>query len=261
MTEEQGIHATAIVSPAAELHASVTVGAYAIIGPDVEIDEGSSVGSHAVIKGPTRIGRNNRIYPHASVGDDPQDKKYAGETTRLEIGDDNIIREFCTINRGTTQDEAVTRIGNDNLLMAYAHVAHDCRLGDHIVFANNTTLAGHVHIDDWVICSGFVAIHQFCHIGAHSFIGAYAGISRDVPPYMMVFGVPPQPRGINAEGLKRRGYTPEQIRNIKEASRILYRSGLRLAEARERLIELAQDQAELQVLVEFLEDSSRGILR
>ncbi|RMF96650.1 MAG: acyl-ACP--UDP-N-acetylglucosamine O-acyltransferase [Gammaproteobacteria bacterium] len=256
-----GVHPTAIVSPAAELAPDVQVGPYAVIGPDVEIGSGTRIGAHTVVSGPTRIGRDNRIYPHASIGDDPQDKKYAGERTRLEIGDGNTIREFCTINRGTVQDGAVTRIGNDNWLMAYVHIAHDCQLGDHIILANNTSLAGHVHMEDWVICSGFAAVHQFCRIGAHSFLGPYVGMTRDVPPYMMVVGTPPQPRGINAEGLKRRGFSPEQIRNVKEAARILYRSGLRLAEAMERLEALSAAQPELGILVEFLRRSERGIIR
>ncbi len=261
MIEGFDIHPTAIVSPAAELADGVTVGPYTVIGPEVEVAEGTRIGSHVVLKGPTRIGRDNAIFPFASIGEDPQDKKYAGERTFLEIGDRNTIREYCTLNRGTVQDGGVTRIGSDNWLMAYVHVAHDCQLGDNIILANNTSLAGHVRIDDWVICSGFAAVHQFCHIGAHSFLGAYVGMTRDVPPYMMIVGNPPQPRAINAEGLRRRGYTAEQIRNIKEASRILYRSGLRLAEAQERIAELAADQPELAILVEFLEGSERGIFR
>lgn len=261
MTDEGSIHPTAIVSVDAQLAPDVRVGPYAVIGPGVVIGSGSQIGPHSVIRGPTLIGRDNRIFQFASVGDDPQDKKYAGEDTRLEIGDRNTIREFCTINRGTVQDQGVTRIGNDNWLMAYIHIAHDCQLGDQIILANNASLAGHVHMDDHVICSGFAAIHQFCRIGAHSFIGAYAGITRDVPPYLMVTGQPPAPRGINSEGLKRRGFSGEQIRNLKEAYRIMYRSGLRLAEAREQLAELVGDRPELRITLEFLDRSERGVIR
>jgi UDP-N-acetylglucosamine acyltransferase len=261
MTDAPRIHPTAIIDADADLATDVSVGPYAVIGPSVVIGSGSSIGAHAVLKGPTTIGRNNRIYSFASIGDDPQDKKYNGEPTRLDIGDGNTIREFCTINRGTVQDAGVTRIGNDNWLMAYVHVAHDCQLGDHIILANNASLAGHVHMEDWVICSGFAAIHQFCRIGAHSFLGPYVGATRDVPPYMMISGNPPEPRGVNAEGLKRRGFDPGQIRNVKEAYRLLYRAGLRLTEARERLAALAETQAELRILVDFLDRSERSILR
>jgi UDP-N-acetylglucosamine acyltransferase len=261
MTDMGSIHPTAIVAADAELAADVSVGPYAVIGSGVVIASGTQIGPHSVIRGSTRIGRDNRIFQFASVGDDPQDKKYAGEDTRLEIGDRNTIREFCTINRGTVQDQGVTRIGNDNWLMAYIHIAHDCQLGDQIILANNASLAGHVHMDDHVICSGFAAVHQFCRIGAHSFIGAYAGITRDVPPYLMVTGQPPAPRGINSEGLKRRGFSAEQIRNLKEAYRIMYRSGLRLAEARERLAELVGDRPELRITLEFLDRSERGVIR
>ncbi len=254
-------HATAIIDADAELADDVEVGPYAVIGPGVSIGAGTRIGSHTVIKGPTRIGRNNHIYSYASIGDDPQDKKYLGEPTRLEIGDNNTIREFCTLNRGTVQDEGVTRIGNDNWLMAYVHVAHDCRLGDHIILANNTSLAGHVQMGDWVICSGFAAVHQFGRIGAHAFIGPYVGAARDVPPYTIVTGNPPAPRGLNLEGLRRREFTAEQIRNLKEAYRILYRSGLRLTEAREALGKLAPEQPELQLLVDFLDLSERSIIR
>lgn len=261
MTEASRIHPTAVISPKAELAADVTVGPFTVIGDDVVISEGSTIASHVMIKGPTSIGRDCHIYSFASIGEDPQDKKYAGEPTRLEIGNGNTIREYCTLNRGTAQDQGVTRLGDDNWLMAYVHVAHDCQIGDHTIMANGATLAGHVRVDDWVICSGFAAIHQFCWIGAHSFIGAYAGITRDVPPYTMVFGNPPEPRSINAEGLKRRGFSTGQIRNIKEAFRILYRSGLLLADARAQLAALLPDQPELSVLTEFLDKSERGILR
>jgi UDP-N-acetylglucosamine acyltransferase len=255
------IHATAIVSPEAEVAAGVTIGPYSVIGAGVRIGRGSVIAPHVVIKGPTSIGEGNRIFQFASIGDDPQDKKYAGEATRLEIGNGNTIREYCTINRGTAQDAGVTRVGDDNWLMSYTHIAHDCQLGSHIIMSNNATLAGHVHVEDHVILSGFAAVHQFCRIGAHSFVGGLAGITRDVLPFMMVAGQPPEPRGVNQEGLKRRGFTPEQIRNIKEAYRILYRTGLRLADAREQLAELAAAQPEIRVIVEFLDKSERSILR
>jgi len=255
------IHGTAIISPEAELAADVTVGPYSIIGAQVRIGAGSVIGPHVVIKGPTTPGAGNRVFQFASIGDDPQDKKYAGEATRLEIGDRNTIREYCTINRGTAQDAGVTRVGNDNWLMAYTHVAHDCQLGNGVIMSNNATLAGHVHVEDFVILSGFCAVHQFCRIGAHAFIGGLSGVTRDVLPFMMVAGHPPEPRGINQEGLKRRGFTAEQLRNLKEAYRILYRSGLRLVEAREQLAALAATQPEVRAILEFLDRSERSIVR
>ncbi|MBM4196144.1 MAG: acyl-ACP--UDP-N-acetylglucosamine O-acyltransferase [Gammaproteobacteria bacterium] len=255
------IHPTAIIDPGAQLDVGVTVGPYSIIGDRVSIGRGTTIGPHVVIKGPAKIGADNRILQFASVGEDPQDKKYAGEDTRLEIGDRNLIREYCTINRGTAQDEAVTRVGSDNWLMSYTHIAHDCRVGNHVIMSNNATLAGHVHVGDHAILSGFAAIHQFCRIGAHSFVGGLAGITRDVLPYMLVAGQPPEPHGINQEGLKRRGFTPDQIRNLKEAYRILYRSNLKLAEAREQLAALAASQPEVGVIVSFIDASERSILR
>ena len=251
----------AVVSPRAELASDVTVGAFAVIGPDVVIGPGTTIAPHAVVSGPTRMGANNRVFSFASVGEAPQDKKYKGEPTRLEIGDGNVFREFCTINRGTTHDKGVTRIGNDNLFMAYSHVAHDCVLGDHLVFANCATLGGHVELGDWVILGGLTAIHQFCKIGAHAFIGGGAIVTRDVPPYVMVTGNPAEPHGVNAEGLKRRGFTPEQIRNIRNAFRILYRSELRLSEAVTRLSELGRTQPEVQAFVDFIERSTRSLIR
>jgi UDP-N-acetylglucosamine acyltransferase len=261
MTEDAQIHSTALISPLAELAADVRVGPYSVIDSEVTIEQGTVIGSHVVVHGPTHVGKDNRIYDFSAIGGDPQDKKYAGEHTRLEIGDGNTIREYCTLNRGTLQDGGVTRIGNDNWLMAGVHVAHDCQLGDHIIMANNATLAGHVRMHDYVICSGFAGLHQYCQIGAHSFLGAGVKINRDVPPYIMVVGDPGSPRGINSEGLKRRGFSAEQIRNLKEAYRILYRSGLRLTEAHEQLKELSQAQPELRILVEFLDRSERSILR
>lgn len=255
------IHPTAIVDPGAEVAPDVVIGPYAVIGVGVSIGAGTTIGAHVVVKGTTRIGRQNRIFQFASIGEDPQDKKYGGEATRLEIGDRNTFREFCTINRGTAQDLGVTRIGNDNWIMAYVHVAHDCVIGDHVIFSNNTTLAGHVHVGDHVICSGFSAVHQFCRLGAHSFLGGFAAITRDVPPYVIVAGQPTAPHGINAEGLKRRGFTADQLRNLKDAYRILYREQLQLAEARERLAGLAATQPELRILVEFIDQSERSLIR
>ncbi|GIK33840.1 MAG: acyl-[acyl-carrier-protein]--UDP-N-acetylglucosamine O-acyltransferase [Gammaproteobacteria bacterium] len=255
------IHATAIVSPDAELAPDVSVGPYSIIGPQVRIGAGTVIGPHVVIRGPTTLGAGNRIFQFASIGDDPQDKKFGGEATRLEIGDRNTIREYCSINRGTAQDAGVTRVGNDNWLMAYTHIAHDCQVGNGVIMSNNATLAGHVHVEDQVILSGFCAVHQFCRIGAHAFVGGLSGVTRDVLPFMMVAGHPPEPRGINQEGLKRRGFGPEQLRNLKEAYRILYRSGLRLVEAREQLAALAVNQPEVRAIVEFLDRSERSIVR
>jgi UDP-N-acetylglucosamine acyltransferase len=255
------VHPTASVSPDAELAAGVEVGAYAVIGPGVSIGTGTSVGPHAVVQGPARIGAHNRIFQFASVGSAPQDKKYKGEPTRLEIGDRNIIRECVTLNRGTTKDEGVTTIGDDNLFMAYAHVAHDCRVGSQCVLANNATLGGHVHLGDWVIMGGLSAIHQFCKVGAHAFVANNAAVTRDVPPYVMAVGQPAAAHSVNSEGLKRRGFTPEQIRNIRNAFRVLYRSGLKLADAAEQIGALAAEQPELQAIVDFLPRSTRSIVR
>ena len=255
------IHPTAIVSDSAVLADDVELGAYCVIGNEVVVEAGCRIGSHVVINGPTRIGRSNRIYQFCSLGDDPQDKKYAGEPTRLEIGNNNTIREFCTISRGTVQDQGLTTIGNDNWIMAYVHIAHDCRIGNQCIFANNATLAGHVHVDDWAIFGGFTGAHQFCRIGAHSFLGMYAGTSRDVPAYTMISGQPPSPKGINSEGLKRRGFSAEQIRNIRNAYRVVYRSGLKLTEAIAELEGQIADNPELELFVNSLKSSERGIIR
>lgn len=255
------IDARAAVDPGARLAADVTVGAFAVIGAQVEIGAGSVIGPHAVIQGPTRIGRDNRVFQFASIGGIPQDMKYHGEPTWLEIGDRNTFFECVTINRGTAQDRGKTTIGNDNWIMAYVHVAHDCQLGNHIIMANNATLAGHVNIEDWAILGGFTKVHQFCRIGTHSFTGMNVDLSRDVPPYMMISGTPAEPRGINSEGLRRRGFDAAQLRNIKNAYRVLYRSDLRLAEALAKLRALSATQSELQCLVEFLEASERSITR
>ncbi|HSG63416.1 MAG TPA: acyl-ACP--UDP-N-acetylglucosamine O-acyltransferase [Gammaproteobacteria bacterium] len=250
-----------MVAGSAELDSTVSIGPYAVIGEDVEIGAGTSVAAHVTVKGPTRIGRDNRIHPFASIGDDPQDKKYAGERTELVIGDRNTIREYCTINRGTAQDRGVTCIGNDNWIMAYAHIAHDCDVGSNTIFANNASIAGHVSVGDWAILGGFTAAHQFCRIGAHAMTSMFTYVTKDLPAYVTASGRPAMPRGINAEGLKRRGFTAEQIRNIREAYRVLYRRGLKLEDAIAGLDERAQAQPELAVLVASLRASSRGVVR
>jgi len=255
------IHPTALVAPEAELGEGVEVGAYAVIGPGVQVGANTRIGPHAVIEGPTRIGADNQVFQFASVGSAPQDKKYKGELTRLEIGDRNVIRECVTLNRGTTKDAGVTTIGSDNLFMAYAHVAHDCRVGNYCVLANNATLGGHVHLGDWVIMGGLSAIHQFCKVGAHAFIANNAAVTRDVPPYVMAVGQPAAAHSVNSEGLKRRGFSPDQIRNIRSAFRLLYRSGLKLADATAQLEALAQEQPELRLIAEFLPQSTRSIVR
>lgn len=255
------IHATAIISGSASLADDVEVGAYTIIGDNVEIDSGTRVGSHVVINGPTTIGKDNNIYQFASVGDDPQDKKYAGEPTRLTIGARNTIREFCTISRGTAQGLNETVIGDDNLIMAYVHIAHDCVIGDQTILANNATLAGHVQVGDWVIFGGFAGVHQFCNIGPHAFLGMYAGVNQDVPAYTMMSGMPAKPRGINSEGLKRRGFDAGQIRNIKDAYRLVYRRGIKLAEAIDEIARRAAEQPELEPFLESVRSSGRGLAR
>jgi UDP-N-acetylglucosamine acyltransferase len=255
------IDAHAIVSPQAQLAPDVTVGPFSIIGPQVQIGARTVIGPHVVLNGPTTIGEDNRIFQFASIGDAPQDKKYRGEPTRLVIGDRNVFRESCTINRGTAHDKGVTTIGSDNLFMAFSHVAHDCVIGNNTVFANSVAMGGHVEVGDWVILGGLTAIHQFTKIGAHAFLGGGAILSRDVPPYVMVAGNPAVPHGVNAEGLKRRGFSEEQIRHIREAYRILYRSDLKLSEALERLAALAVDQPEIQALVDFIHASTRSLVR
>lgn len=255
------IHSTAIISNKADIADDVAVGPYAVVGDDVEIASGTQIDSHVVINGPTKIGRDNHIYQFASIGDDPQDKKYANEPTRLIIGDRNTIREFCTISRGTKQDKGETVVGDDNWIMAYVHIAHDCVVGNKTIMANNTTLAGHVHVGDWVICGGFSGVHQFCKVGAHAFLGMYAGINRDVPAYTMVSGQPATPRGINSEGLKRRDFTADQIRNIKNAYRVTFRQGKKLTEAIEEIAGLCEEQPEVNLFLESLRSSERGLVR
>jgi len=255
------IAATAIVSPKAELAADVTVGAYAVIGDNVQIGAATWVGPHAVINGPTTLGAANRVFQFASIGDAPQDLKYKGEPTRLEIGDRNVFREFTTMNRGTVQGGGITTIGSDNLFMAYTHVAHDCHVGSRCVMANYATLGGHAELGDWVIMGGYSGIHQFTKVGAHAFLGNNAAVTRDVPPYVMAVGSPAVPHSINSEGLKRRGFTPEQIRNLKNAYRVLYRSDLKLAVAVEELKSRVATQPELRIFVDFIGESTRSLVR
>jgi UDP-N-acetylglucosamine acyltransferase len=251
----------AVVAEGAKLAPGVEVGAYAIIGPDVEIGEGTVIGPHAIVTGWTRLGARNKVFQFASIGDAPQDKKYAGEPTRVEIGDGNVFREYVTVNRGTAKDKGITRIGDDNLFMASSHVAHDCVVGSHCVFANLATLAGHVEIGDHVILAGFTGVHQFCKIGSHAFIANNTAVTRDVPPYIMAVGHPAEPHSVNATGLSRRGFSAEQVRNIKNAFRTLYRSDLPLEEAVTRLREAAATQPEILPFVEFIGRSTRSLVR
>ncbi len=256
------IHPTAVVDPSARLADDVRVGAFSFIGADVDIGAGTEIGPHCSIHGPTRIGRGNRFIGHAAIGGEPQDKKYADERTELVIGDRNVIREFVTINRGTGGGGGITTVGDDNWMLAYTHVAHDCHVGSHCVFSNNTTLAGHVTVGDHVIISGFAGAHQFCRIGAHAFLGMGALTNGDVPPFTMVgsdsLG---RPRGINSEGLKRRGFDAERIASIKRAYRTLYVAGLPLAEAKVQLAEQARSSEDVKELLEFIEQAERPLLR
>jgi UDP-N-acetylglucosamine acyltransferase len=255
------IHPTAQVDPGARLGARVSVGAFSIIGPEVDIGDGTSIGSHCVITGPTRIGADNRIHSHAALGGDPQDKKFAGERTELIIGDRNSIFEFTTFSRGTGDGGSLTRIGDDNWIMAYVHIAHDCMVGSNVIMANNATLGGHATVEDWAILGGFVGVHQFCRIGAHAFIGMGSLINGDVPPFVMVADKYAAPRGINAEGLKRRGFDAERIAAIKRAYRAVYMSGKPMAEAKQELSDSARDSADVRQMLEFIERSERGLLR
>lgn len=255
------IHSTAIISDKANIADNVEIGPYTVIGDDVEIGSGTRIDSHVVINGPTKIGKDNHIYQFASVGDDPQDKKYADEPTRLIIGDRNTIREFCTLSRGTTQDLGDTVVGDDNWIMAYVHIAHDCQIGNQTIFANNASLAGHVSIGDYAILGGFTLIHQFCSIGAHSLTAFGSGISKDVPPYVTVGGSPARAHGLNMEGLRRRGYSEESRKALRRAYRTLYRESLSLQDALAALREQAESCVEVGLLVEFLEQQSRGIVR
>jgi len=255
------IHSTALIDPAAELAEDVSVGPYSVIEANVTIGAGTDIGPHVVIKGTTRIGSQNRIFQFASIGEEPQDKKYAGEPTSLEIGDRNTIREFVTINRGTAQDDGVTRLGDDNWIMAYVHIAHDCRIGNETIFANNASLAGHVSVGDYAILGGFTLVHQFCSIGAYSLTAFGSGISKDVPPFVTVGGTPARAHGLNMEGLRRRGFPEESRKALRRAYRTLYRESLSLQDALAALREQAASSAEVGKLVKFLEQQSRGIVR
>ena len=255
------IHPTALVDPAAQLADDVEVGAFSIIGPDVKIGPGSRIGPHVVVTGRTTIGRNNRIFQFASIGEEPQDKKYAGEDTELIIGDNNTIRELCTFSRGTVQGGGKTIIGNDNWIMACVHIAHDCFLGDNIIMANNASLAGHVTVGDWAILSGYSLIHQFCNVGEHSFTSFASHVNQSIPPYVTVSGEKAKAKGVNTEGLKRRGYTPEQIQQVRRAYKLLYRSGLPLEEAKAQLEEMAEGHEEIKPWVKFLETTVKSFIR
>jgi len=255
------VHATAQIAEGVTLGADVEIGAYSVIAADVEIGDGTVLGPHVVVNGPTRIGRGNHIHAFASIGGDPQDKKFEGERSELVIGDRNRIREFVTINRGTGQGGGATRIGNDNWIMAYVHIAHDCQVGNHTVFSNNATLAGHVVIGDHVILSGFSGVHQFCRIGEHAFIGMGCLVNGDVPPFVIMANEYGRPRGVNTEGLKRRGFSSERIAGIRRAYKALYMSGLQLSEAREELVRIAAESPDVTTMIEFLEQAQRPIVR
>jgi UDP-N-acetylglucosamine acyltransferase len=255
------IHPSALIDPKAELDSSVEVGAYSVIGADVRIGANTRIGSHVVLKGPTTIGKNNQIFQYSSLGEQPQDKKYKDEPTELVIGDGNTIREFCTFNRGTVQDKGVTSIGNDNWIMAYVHIAHDCTIGSNTIFANNSSLAGHVDIHDYAILGGFTLIHQFCKIGSHVITAVGSVVFKDIPPYVTAAGYDAKPHGINAEGLKRRGFTADEITQIKRAYKALYRNGLTLEEAKVELASMHAISNKIELLSDFLTLSTRGIIR
>ena len=255
------IHSTAIVSDDVVIGPGVTVGPWTIIGSEVEIGEGTSIASHCVVKGPVKIGKRNKIFQFATIGEDCQDKKYAGERTFLEIGDDNVIREHCTFHRGTVQDNCLTKVGSRNLFMVNVHVAHDCVVGDDCIFANNATLAGHVHIGNWVIFGGLAAIHQFGRVGDHAFIAGMAALNQDVPPFVMAAGHYAKPFGINKEGLRRRGFSNEAISTIRHAYMIVYKESKTVDEAITKLAPLCEQEPSVQLLVDFLKESTRGICR
>ncbi|MEY3171993.1 MAG: UDP-N-acetylglucosamine acetyltransferase [Pseudomonadota bacterium] len=255
------IHPTAIINSKANLDSSVKVGPYSIIDGDVSIGAGSVIGNHVTITGNTTIGKNNNIYHYSSIGESPQDKKYNQEKTFLEIGDNNTIREFCTFNRGTVQDQSLTKIGNDNWIMAYVHIAHDCEIKNHTILANNASLAGHVSIDDYAILGGFTLVHQFCKIGSHIITAVNTVVFKDIPPYVIASGYDAKPNGINAEGLKRRGFDPKIVAKIKEAYKVLYRQGLSLNEAEEKIKILSKETEELSLYIDFIAKSTRGIIR
>ena len=255
------IDKTAIIDPSARIAPGVTIGPWTVIGADVEIDEGTWIGPHVVINGPTKIGRDNKIFQFASIGEAPQDKKFRGEKTRLEIGDRNVIREFCTFNRGTVQDRSVTQIGNDNLFMAYVHVAHDCVVGNHTIFANNASLAGHVIVEDFAILGGFAGVFQSCRVGANSFASMGAMIDKDVPPFVKVSGYYAKPFGLNTVGMKRRGFETEKMMDLRRAYKTIYRKGLTIKQALENLEQMVSDCPEVQMFIDFIQGSNRGIIR
>lgn len=255
------IHPSALIDPKAKIGANVSIGAFTIVGADVEIGDDCEIGPHVVIEGPTRIGPRNQIFQFSSIGAAPQDKKFKGERATLEIGADNTIREFVTLNRGTADGGGFTRIGDRNWIMAYVHMAHDCIVGNDCIFANASSLAGHVRVDDFVILGGFSLVHQFCQIGAHAFTAMGSVINRDVPPYTVVAGSYAEPKGINSEGLKRRGFSSESIMSIKRAYRTLYLSGMPLAEARAEIAKAAEATDELRILSEFIDRSERSLIR
>ncbi len=262
MSGAPGIHPTAVVDPSAKVGEGVAIGAYTVVGPGVEIGAGTRIGAHCTLEGPTRIGRDNRIHGYVAIGGDAQDKKFGGERAELVIGDRNVIREFCTLNRGTGHGGGCTRVGDDNWLLAYVHIAHDCQVGNGCVFSNNATLAGHVEVGDQVILGGFAGVHQFCRIGAHAFIGMGAFVNGDVPPFVLVAQEGySRPRGVNVEGLKRRGFAPERIAAIRRAYKALYVSGARLEEARAQLQALAQGSEDVRALLAFLDAGERPLLR
>ena len=255
------IHPTAVIDPSAKIAENVEVGAYSIIGAGVEIGEGTWIGPHVVIQGPTKMGKENKLFQFSSIGEVPQDKKFHGETSYLEIGDRNTIREFATINRGTEDGGGTTRIGDDNWLMAYIHIAHDCQVGNNTIFANNASLAGHAIIEDFVILGGFTLVHQFCKIGQHAFCGMGSAITKDVPPYVMVNGSPAHAHGLNSEGIKRKGFSKDALKALRDAYKIIYRSKLTVEVAKVELKSLAADFPEVQNMLTFLNESKRGILR
>lgn len=250
-----------VIDPSAKIGKDVTIGPWTVIGPEVEIGDGCDIASHVVIKSHTRLGKNNRIFQFASVGEDPSDKKYHGEVSWLEMGDNNIVREGATLHRGTESGGGITRIGSDNLFMPYTHVAHDCILGNHIIFSNNAAVSGHVIVEDWAILSGYAGVYQFLRIGAHSFVGGLTHINMDVPAYVVVKGTPAQPKGINITGLERRGFSKDSIRAIRQAYKIIYRQGLNIDEALKQLEPLVKEHAELQLLIDSIKASQKGIIR
>ncbi|MDR3477795.1 MAG: acyl-ACP--UDP-N-acetylglucosamine O-acyltransferase [Gammaproteobacteria bacterium] len=255
------IDKTAIIHPTARIAPNVTIGPWTLIGPDVEIGEGTWIGPHVVIQGPSKIGRDNKIFQYSSIGEIPQDKKFKGEQTFLEIGDRNVIREFCTFNRGTANDKSVTRIGDDNLFMAYVHIAHDCIVGNHTIFANNASLAGHVVVEDYAILGGFAGVFQFCRVGMNSFASMGAMIDKDVPPFVKVSGYYAKPFGLNTIGMKRRGFETETMMNLRRAYKTIYRKGFTVRQALEQLQQMVVNCGEIQTLIDFIQGSSRGIVR